>query len=600
LVRLVAIAAWIGLAYGIFEGLESFLLSLLPQGLSWQNGNSVDALIFMPALYLVAYLAIGGMVGVVAVLIRRPWWDVVLVFGLVAMSGYLAARNQGAVFSIFASALLGLGIASIAFRLYRKHRDRWSTAIVRSLPLLALTAAGIIGGTHAAKRLVEARRLANLPAIERDRPNILLIVLDTQRADHLSSYGYHRPTTPHLDALADGGVLFERAFSASSWTLPAHASLFTGLMVHEHGAGLGGRRVLDSDYPTLAERLGREGYATGGFVANIFWTGRHTGLARGFLHYEDFYGTLGDALQRMTLVRDFQKLQEWTGGVDIRGRKHASHINDDFLGWVDRLDGRPFFAFLNYMDVHAPYLPPAPFEGMFGPVRPEFRPRKLEIGNEPLKTPSAQMLVHRIDRYDESLRYLDEHIGRLLAQLEQRGLLENTAIIVTSDHGEHFGEHGLHEHGKSLYTQETQVPLIIRRPGGTAGGRVKEPVSTINLAATVGALTGLPPATFPGRSLLPQRGGSTDGVPVFSEMGETGLRGAPAGQGWLRSLVDRQWHFILRQNGEMELYDLVQDPEETNNLAPSPDHAAVVRRLRDKLEKILASSGERTFKKAGR
>jgi arylsulfatase A-like enzyme len=585
--RLLAIAAWIGLAYGILEGLESFLLSLLPQGLSWQNGNSVDALLYMPVFYLAGYLLIGFLLALVSLLIRRESWDVVLVFGLAALSGYLAARNQGAVFSMWASALLGLGIGSVVVRGYRNHLDRWRAGVMRSLPLLAVVVMAVIGGTWFGKRLVERHRLAALPAAAGGAPSVLLILLDTQRADHLSAYGYHRPTTPHLDSLAATGLLFEQAYASSSWTLPSHASLFTGRMVHEHDAGAGGKRVLAGDHPTLAERFRDAGYATGGFVANTFWAGRHTGLSRGFLHYEDFYGTPGDALQRMALVRDAQWLQSLLGRLNVPVRKRASQINRDFLGWVDRIDGRPFYAFLNYMDVHAPYQPPTSHEGRFGPIRPELRERSLAAATSPGEGLSPARLAHRTDRYDESLLYLDEQIGRLLGELERRNLREKTIIIVTSDHGEHLGEHGLVEHGKSLYTQETRVPLILWYPE-VLPRRITAPVSPINLAATAASLAGLRPAPFPGTSLaLMAEGAGAGAVPVVSEMGGTGVRDAPAGKGWLKSLVSGPWHLIVRQHGGVELFDITRDTAETTNLAATPIGAAVAGELQAELGRIV-------------
>jgi arylsulfatase A-like enzyme len=586
-ISLLAIAATLGLAYGVIEGLESYLLSLLPQGLSWTNGNSVDALRYMPVLYLVAYLAIGLVVSLFALLIKRPWWDQLLVFGLVSLSGYLFARNQGSLFSIFASAMLGMGMGTVSLRLYRKRSIRWARSVVRKFPVTALVALAVVGGSYAAARLMESRRLAALPLPDSKRPNILLIVLDTERADHLSSYGYSRPTTPHLDSIAAEGVLFEEVFSPSSWTLTSHASLFTGRMLHEHRAGGVSTRVLSDRFPTLAERLDAEGYATAGFVANTFWAARHTGLARGFVHYEDFYGTAGDALQRMTLVRELQRFTELLGAVDIRGRKRARHVNAEFLRWVDRDVDRPFFAFLNYMDVHAPYLPPGDYEGRFGPLRPEFRPKRLEVGNRNQQALSAGERAYRVDRYDESLLYLDAHIGQLMAELDRRGILDSTIVIITSDHGELFGEHGFVEHGKTLYRQETLVPLIIRYPSRIpAGVRVSSRVSSIRLASTIFDILAIRDSPFPGASLLAELDSdSADSYPVVAELGRTRVRGTPAADGWVRSIANDQWHFILLESGEYELYDLTADPEEERDLAQTAHGRGVSQRLRAELER---------------
>jgi arylsulfatase A-like enzyme len=325
------------------------------------------------------------------------------------------------------------------------------------------------------------------------------------------------------------------------------------------------------------------GYATGGFVANVFWGGRHTGLARGFMHYEDFYGTLGDALQRMTLVRAFPGVLDRLG-VNLKGRKPAAVISRDFLNWEDGLGDRPFFAFLNFMDVHAPYLPPPEYEGRFGPRLPDLRRPAREVAARGRSLPPPDELAYRIDRYDESLTYLDASIGAMLDELERRGRLATTVVIVTSDHGEHFGEHGLVEHGKSLYIQETRVPLIISLPGAHPGRRIARPVSTTRLAATIRDLAGLPASDLPGRSLFAPPGHAEY---VLSEMGSTGGEDSPAGRGWLKSLVDGRWRYVRRESGRRELYDMATDLRDSINLAATPHGAVVAGRL----EAVLGTVG---------
>lgn len=588
--RLLAIAAWMGLAYGIVEGTESFILSLIPNALSWRNGNSVEAMMVMPVLYLVAYLALGFLFLPLALLIRRTWWDVVLVFLLGSFSGYLAAKTTGSA-AQWTCIILGLGIGTVAVRLYRKYRERWSAGVVRRLPAMVAVALIVIGGTFLTTRFIESRKLAALPKPAANRPNVLLIVLDTQRADFLSSYGYHRATTPHLDSLAAEGVLFERAFASSSWTLPTHASLFTGLMGFQHRSEEGARWMFRPGPMTLAEMLSGEGYATGGFVANTYNAGRHTGLARGFAQYKDYYGTLGDALHRATLIRDFGTVQEWLGAIDVQGRKRASRVNEEFFSWMGRIKGRPFFAFLNYFDVHSPYLPPKPFAGRFGAIRPEFKAKRLEIGNEFKLSQSPEKLAYKVDRYQEAMLYLDDQVGKLFAEMKRRGVLDNTIVIVTSDHGEHFGEHGITQHGASLYTQETWIPLIIRFPSRIpAGMRVAAPVSASNLPATITSLAGMRD-TFPGRSLLlAAEAPGPVAVPVLSEMAKKGGNDPkewPASKGWVKSLVVDTWHYIRLENGEEELFNLTTDVHEETNLAAAPEHAAVLEDLRGRMKGIL-------------
>ena len=589
-ILLLAIAAWMGLAYGLFEGTESFILSRIPNALGWRNGNSVEAMMVMPLLYLVVYLALGVLFLPLTLVIRRARWDEVLIFLLTSFSGYLAAKTTGAMVQ-WTCMIFGLGIGTMAVRLFRKHRERWSVGVVRWLPAMVAAALIVMGGAFLAARFAESRELAALPQPPAKRPNVLLIVLDTQRADVLSSYGYHRVTTPHLDSLAAEGVLFERAFATSSWTLPTHVSLFTGLLGFQHGVADGPRRLFRPGPVTLAEMLRREGYATAGFVANIYWTGRHTGLARGFAHYEDYYGTPGDALYRATIIREFATVQQMLGAIDVVGRKRASHVNREVLGWMGRVKGRPFFAFLNYFDVHAPYLPPKPFAGRFGVLRPEFQAKRLEIGNQVKRPQAPEQIAYKMDRYQEAMLYLDDHLGKLFAEMKRRGVLDNTIVIVTADHGEHFGEHGIIEHGASLYTQETRVPLIIRFPGRIpAGMRVAAPVSVANIPATVTALTGMRD-TFPGRSLLlPAEAPGPAAVPVVSEMGKTSdgdPKEWPGTKGWVKSLVVGQWHYIRLENGEEGLFNLATDLPEATNLAAAPVHAVLLKELRGRLQGIL-------------
>lgn len=589
--RFPLIAVTIGCIYGIIEGVESSILSTLPSGLTWSNGNSPQALVVMPLVYPVAYAALGLLLVPLALLVRRDWWDVVLVFLLASLSGYLIARNQQAVFSSFASGMLGMGIGTVVTRIYRKRQALWERRLVRAVPW-ALALAGLTAiGASVGLRFAESRRIARLPKPPADAPNVLLIVLDTERADHLSSYGYPRPTTPHLDSLAGEGVLFERAYAASSWTLPSHASLFTGRMKHEHERGKNGMRRLGPGFPTIAEVFRDHGYATAGFVANTFWASRQSGLNRGFVHYEDFYGTLGDALQRAVLFRESRSwLRSFGTSADIRGRKRASHVNREFLRWARRRDERrPWFVFLNYMDVHAPYLPPAPFAGTISPIDPDMSLTQLDMGQSKETRLSPARVASKTDRYDESLRYLDWQLGNLFAELRRRGELDNTVVIVTADHGEHLGEHGIVQHGASLYAQEIHVPLIIRFPRKVVAGRVAEPVSTTNLAATILPLTGVP-ASFPGRSLLlADTESGPDPQPTVSEMSKAGGNDPPewpASRGWLKSLVVGRWHVILRENGTTELFDVVLDPQETRDLAGTAEGKLVSADLQRRLNAI--------------
>jgi len=588
--ELLLLTLFLGLGYGLAEAVIVLVFSLIPGALAWRTGNSAPVLLAAPAFYAVAYLPIGFLAVGLNRLIPRVPWDEVLVALLGALSGYLAASLQGGIFSPLAALLLGLGTGAVLTRIYRRvhaplraHRGRVLLALT-GIPLLA---GGAALGLQAGRERAAMKRL---PAPRREAVNVLLLVMDTQRADHLSTYGYSRPTSPSIEALAREGIVFRHAMAPSSWTLPSHAGMMTGRRNDEHRAGIQGRPYLDRRYLTLAEALTREGYAAGGFVSNTFWAGRQTRIHRGFIRYEDFYGNLGDAVSRTSLGRLLAyEVAPRFGWRDIPGRKRAAVINRDFLDWQATLGGRPFFAFLNYMDVHGPYLPRPPYLGRFRPHAPVRGATTIELGavDDETKPPPPEQLALWVDRYDEAILELDAAIGALLAQLRERQLLERTLIILTSDHGEAFGEHGMIYHGGSLYPEQIHVPLLLRLPGGSARGTVIDsPVSLIQIPATVMAVTGRAVKNFPGRSLLDA------GAPgaVVSEVWFRPLVPAtwPSARGGLRTLITPQWQFIRHDDGTLELYDRVNDPGSTRNLSNDPGHAAALATLRTGLDSIQA------------
>ncbi|MEK6239766.1 MAG: sulfatase, partial [Planctomycetales bacterium] len=346
-----------------------------------------------------------------------------------------------------------------------------------------------------------------LPAVaNKDAPNVLLIVMDTVRAENMSFHGYHRQTVPNLEKLLEKGVVFDKATSTAPWTLTSHAGMFTGR--HPFELSCIWHKTLDDKHPTLAEVLSREGYATGGFVSNYYFCGEHTKLDRGFQHYqgcrvlsgEPFRLTvMGNNFLQSTLCRDSGMVR------DLLGRKEAPVVNEEFLGWLSKQEeDRPFFAFLNYYDPHSGFLNGAK-------LNKDYPPRTWEEYNlldafeegfnegEDYTKEQADLAQHA---YDGCIEYLDLHLGKLFDELERRGKLDNTLIIVTSDHGEHFGEHDLYGHGGSVYEPLQHVPLIIRYPKKIpARLRVSQRISLRDLAATVSEISGVNNSPFPGRSL---------------------------------------------------------------------------------------------------
>ncbi len=503
--------------------------------------------------------------------VRRPrgWWLQALVALLAFLSAYSVLQLATGLYP-WARDLLAAGVAIRLATFASRFRPRLRRLVPRAgLALAALVVLLGIGSTLAA-RIRERRMLASLPAARAGAPNVLLLIWDTVRASSLSLYGYARPTTPGLERFASRGVTFEQAISTAPWTLPSHAGMFTGRWAHELSAGW--RTPLDDRYPTLAEVLADNGYATSGFVANTHYTTAESGLARGMAHYEGFGSSPGDFLMSTALGRRLawdRLLRTRIGSFDIPGRKNAASIDDEFLRWLDaRPAGRPFFAFLNYYDAHEPYLPPAPYDTRF---------RSTTVPRKPLMWQAWKMTAPEVrgerDAYDGSIAYLDARLGSLLQALRGRGLLDNTIVVVVADHGEEFGEHGVFTHGNSLYLPSLHVPLVVVGPGAAAGARVAAPVTLRDLPATVLDLAGIRRSPFPGQSLARfwAPGAAAADGPLVAEVGQaSGLPAFyPVAVGDMRSVFAGGYHLILDGDGRQELYDIRRDPAEARNLLPA-------------------------------
>jgi arylsulfatase A-like enzyme len=355
----------------------------------------------------------------------------------------------------------------------------------------------------------------------------------------------------------------------------------------------------------LAEVLTQRGYETAGFVANKFYASRESGLARGFQHYEDFRLSVGAILLGSSLGRYLTgrtPLPRLLGYYEEIGRKPASRVSADALDWLARRGAgdRPFFIFINYYDAHDPYLPPAPFDTLFDRRR---IPVNIPIVTDRPVTP--RYAIGDVAAYDETLAALDQQLGLLLDELDRRGALMNTLVVIAADHGEEFGEHGLMRHGNSLYAQALHVPLVVAFPGRVpAGRRFGEPVSLRDVAATVLDLTSPvdgghgSPSVLPGLSLARFWNGDgppADGVePLLSEVrydyGQP--RWYPISKGDMASLIDGTRHFIRGGNGAAELYDTEADPGEQRNLAASSRWRDTAQRLAATLRAAVPVSKE--------
>jgi len=376
--------------------------------------------------------------------------------------------------------------------------------------------------------------------------------------------------------------------------------MFTGRYPNELSVGY--QTTLDSTYPTLAEVLSNQGYVAAGFTGNFIYTTRESGLSRGFAHYEDFPITpqlviLNSGLVKQEIVH--QQAVKDRGFDDVYfGRKTAEKVNHGFLSWLSGRDPqRPFFAFLNYYDGHSPYYQPRSFTRRFGQDKPSWNGHLDPVRDWPKAEIEAEH-----DAYDNSIAYIDSQFGLLLDELQQRGLLENTLVIVTADHGEEFYEHGVMSHGWSTYMPALHVPLVIsfplRVPAAKSFG---EPVTLRDLPATVLDLLGFEDKhVFPGSSLSrywDQTRSPGPKSPVFSVADretDTLPKEYPImkANGYLQSLMMDQYHYIKGQDGHEELYDFIRDPLETRNLSGSDSERQVLDQFRATLKEAVGPTGK--------
>ena len=503
----------------------------------------------------------------------------------------------------YAKVALAAGMAVQCARL-AKTRATTDGFARRSLPWMTAAIAIVAVGTNVARLGNERWQTAHLAAAPSGAPNVLLLILDTVRAQSLGLYGNERPTSPNLDRLARRGATFALSLSPSPWTLPAHASVFTAR--HPHELSTGWKSPLDSAYPTVAEVLQSAGYRTAGFVGNVFYTSSQWGLSRGFLHYEDFELSLGQVVTDSALGRRLSRsdgLRRRLGFYDNLNRKSAEDIRQSFLGWLDHDEGatRPFFAFLNYFDAHEPYLPADPYRTMFGSDsirRPGEIVHGRGLGGAYLPRKHTMEPAERqaeLDAYEASIAYLDDRIGALMDDLERSGVLDNTVVIITSDHGEQFGEHDMFAHGNSLFTQAIHVPLLISYPPVIPPDvTIANPVSLMDLPATILDLVGLEGGhSFPGSSLASLWTGAGAHEDGRSILGSVDL--PESAKRWSRSIVDDGMHYSEDGDGTVRLFDWMSDPQELVDLATGGEHSTVLEELRDK---IVEAFGKGDFAQA--
>jgi arylsulfatase A-like enzyme len=414
---------------------------------------------------------------------------------------------------------LGAGLAWLLFaRGPARAGHRRAAAAAAGLAALA---AGL-GMFGAARGGSDAAALELAPSA-RQRPPVFLVLVDTLRADHLSVYGYGKPTSPHLDALAADGVVHTRAFAPAAWTRPSCGSLLSSRLPPEIGLR-GLRSRLRPEVPILPQFLRAEGYATAGIVSSVHISAQY-GFDKGWDRLD-----IGTSYLRWTGVTRALRRLRLLPRSDTYPRYDAAELTDRAIAWLDDRPGddEPPFLYLHYSDPHEPYAPPPEadrwreFAGQAAralPVPPSGPPRSGRV-HSPAE---AEALVAR---YDAEIAYFDHHFGRLLAALEQRGLYDDALVIVTSDHGEEFGEHGGFAHAHSLYNELLHVPLVIKYPAGAsvAAGSEAEVTGLIDVVPTIRNVLGAawPEAGFRGRSLLD--GGDPRDRLLYADNAEPALR----------------------------------------------------------------------------
>jgi arylsulfatase A-like enzyme/Tfp pilus assembly protein PilF len=382
---------------------------------------------------------------------------------------------------------------------------------------------------------------ATPPASRKVPPNVILITLDTVRADHLGCYGYSEIQTPTLDGLARDGVLFERAVSQVPLTWPSHAAILTGTYPFQNGVQDFTGQPLAPEFHSIAQALKQHGYATGA-VVSAFVLDRSWGLNRGFDFYDDAFS-----------AETFQKKD--IGLVDRRAGESITHA----VNWLKKTPRRPFFLWLHLYDPHSPYDPPEPY--------------RTQYKDHP---------------YDGEIAYADHELARLIAFLKQSQLYDRTLIAFLSDHGESLGDHGEHEHGFFVYNSTVHIPLIVKPPAGSGirAGRVARPVETLAVAPAILQMAGIKDPIekqFHSHGLF-----GPDAEKEDTAYSETFYPFSSFGWSPLHALETARFHYI--EAPEPELYDVVADPEEKNNLASQQTATLAVLK-----EKVAALLRERPF-----
>ncbi|MCQ9206268.1 MAG: sulfatase [Omnitrophica bacterium] len=446
---------------------------------------------------------------------------------------YLLNTAQKYSVFILTVSLCVIACALGGWRLIKSKKQKLSLSKKEGFGLIRRIALAMVSFTVVLNTALFAYGYISVPA----GPNIVIILSDALRRDHLSLYGYHKKTSPNIDRFAEGATVFKNAVSQSSWTLSSVASLFTSLYVSVHGVVRQGETegdCLDYRLVTLAELLKNKGYKTAAFIENPM-------ISRGLRFHQGF-----DVFK---LTVPMIELAEY--------KPRPSELNKIAFPWIKKQKKKPFFVYVHYLDPHAPYAPIEPFASVFGTTDL----RKLEDAK-----PDRDTIDLYINNYDGEILYIDHLIGQLLGHLKECGLTGETLIIMLADHGEGFLEHDNFAHGKTLYAEEINIPLIMKFPKSVELSDVSENrVGLIDILPTVLHVTGvISPYDYDGINLLDKTLGTDENRVIFSEL----LK--PVGVGSLPRLAmmkgDFKAIYLTDRDQITELYDLDKDKEERDNI----------------------------------
>ncbi len=445
----------------------------------------------------------------------------------------------------------------------------------RNVAIAAAGTAAVVLLTYTAFGLLERTR-----PVEPDRANVILITLDTTRADRLGCYGYRAGRTPNLDRLAERGAKFEGAVCLEPLTAPSHSTIMTSLYPETTGVILNGMK-LRGDVPTLSEQFRNAGYATAAFVASSSVCARDSALDRGFEIYDDAVtpaeGYRSSPMMPLAVAEKLSILAK----DDNSAERPANEVTNAAAKWLKRHGRRrPFFLWLHYFDPHDDYLPPAGFAppGLTG------RSLQKKINENWAEGKGGPKLPARIAAlYDGEIAFMDAEIGRFLGTLEGMGLAQRTTVVVVADHGEAFGEHGTKYHGFRLYREEIGIPFIVCDLGGNLPPVPERPstVSTLDVAPTILDLAGIPaPPSMRGRALF----SNAAPVAAYCVCVPEARRQSKYAIGRLEAVVSSQEKLIVHADGAAEYYDLATDSHETTNLAETaPERVAALRAALDRV-----------------